>query len=281
MPQRRNLSGKPLGRPLGRNAGLDFKSGLQAKPKGVGVQAAPPAPPVSKTDPTGNPKVTMPTGPKAITAEDFTKNGEAGVLGLSSFNPSSGQPDPRSPDYWKNFYLLQSQAKTAYGTALNDQTQADVAYSRNSNDMATSQDRAKKSLARSLIGTGLLRSGYHNAQQTEGLGDYLTQVSRAGSDKASADVARSDARKGILGDFAAQEYGLYSDAATAYADQQATNAAEGDPVYGGKRSLKSYNTQLSTLKAKYKAAESDQQRKAILGKIKKTRSAKNKQYGKK
>jgi len=294
MAQRRNLLKKAIGEPgplNGKtlsngvrgpaNGGMDFGKALNGKPKGYGAPSAPSAP---KPDPNGNPKVTMPTGPKAITAEDFTRQGEAGVAGLTSYNPASGQPDPRSApgsDYWKNFYLLRQQATTGYGAALNEQTQANVAYDRSVNDLTDSRSKSRKSMARSLIGTGLLRSGYHNEQQTNADSDYLTDLSRMGTDKAGQDSARANARQGILGDFAAQEYGLYGDAATNYADAQAKSAAESDPIYGGKRSLKSFNKQISHLKDRYKNASNDKQRKAILGKLKDTRAAKNKQYGKK
>lgn len=292
MAQRRNL-GKTSGGVspyIKGNTGGASPYGNDGKIKGVknphnysqlGAPKPPSAPPAPKPDPTGNPKVTMPTGPKAITAEDFTRQGEAGVAGLTSYNPASGQPDPRNSDYWKNFYLLRQQAQTGYGAALNDQTQADVAYNRSVNDLTDNRSKSRKSLARSLIGTGLLRSGYHNAEQTEGDSNYLTDLSRMATDKAGQDSARANERQGILGDFAAQEYGLYGDAATNYADAQAKSAAESDPIYGGKRSLKSFNKQLDHLKERYKNADSDKQRKVILGKIKDTRAAKNKTYGKK
>lgn len=291
MAQRRNLLQKAIGNPGPLNGktlsngvrgpasgGMDFGKALNSKPKNYG---APPAPPAPKPDPNGNPKVTMPAGPKAITAEDFTKNGEAGVAGLTSYNPASGQPDPRNSEYWKNFYLLRQQAQTGYGAALNEQTQADVAYDRSVNDLTDNRSKSRKSMARSLIGTGLLRSGYHNEQQTEADSSYLTDLSRMGSEKSGQDSARANERQGILGDFAAQEYGLYGDAATNYADAQAQNAADGDPIYGGKRSLKSYNKQIDHLKERYKNADGDKQRKVILGKLKDTRAAKNKHYGKK
>lgn len=291
MAQRRNLLQKAIGNPGPLNGktlsngvkgpaagGMNFGKVLNEKPKSYGAPSAPSAP---KPDPTGNPKVTMPTGPKAITAENFTAQGEAGVAGLTSYNPASGQPDPRNSEYWKNFYLLRQQAQTGYGAALNEQTQADVAYNRSVNDLTDNRSKSRKSMARSLIGTGLLRSGYHNEQQTEGDSNYLTDLSRMATDKAGQDSARANERQGILGDFAAQEYGLYGDAATNYADQQAKSNAESDPTYGGKRSLKSFNKQLDHLKERYKNADSDKQRKVILGKIKDTRAAKNKSYGKK
>lgn len=277
-------------RPTGWRGGKGARN-KTTRPNAPRAPAAPTAPdshkdrfgPISIA-PGTNPDVYIPkkgyySKPAAPGSPSVTFNNGVPSISGSAYNPAAGD-DPRSadPNYWKNFYLIQQTANQDYAAALAEQTSADLGYNTYVSDTKQARENARKSFARNLIGTGLLRSGYHNMKQTEADTANLSELIRAGTEKQNEDVVRQNERSGILSDFAAKEYGLYGDAVdTAVQNQMDASQAEG--LYGGTKNKQYYNNQIDRLKKKYAKASTPKAKKRIHSKIKRLRKQKNSKYG--
>ena len=249
----------------------------------------------------------------------FDEKGNPTISG-SAYNPATGD-DPRNidPNYWKNFYLIQQSANQNYAATLAAQNSADIGYNTYVDDTKKARENSRKSFARNLIGTGLLRSGYHNMSQNEADLATGSELLRAASEKSVEDSGRRNDLSNILADFSAQEYGLYGDAVDYATQQQMDAAAEGEGIYGGgkkkkgenasggsnngqggngggngrgggnnngsggvappSKSLQDYNKIIRNLKKKYAKANTPKAKKRIHAKIKQVRKRKNSKYG--
>lgn len=164
---------------------------------------------------------------------------------VTSYNPASGQPDPRDSEYWADLAALQAQAQQDYATQQLEQTSSDAAYGLKLSQAGEQRRQEVRGTAESLIGTGLLRSGAHNRRQTEGTIGYMSQLAGWGQEKTSADAARKAQMQAILSNLGLSEMGLYTAASGRYADAQAEAAAGqsaladlGAPPTAGKKKRK-------------------------------------------
>ena len=312
------------------------KGGHRVDQFGGRITKAPSAPPAPKNPwdnfgsiaPGTNPEVTLPqkkgyyapapAKPGSPTVS-YDANGNPIISG-SAYNPAAGD-DPRNidPNYWTNFFLIQKDANQAYGAVLAEQRAADIGYDTYVDDTKKARESARTSFARNLIGTGLLRSGYHNQSQNEA--DLATgkELIRAATEKQGEDNVRTTTLGNILTDFSTGEYGLYGDAVTFATQKQMDAAAEDEGIYGGgkkkkgentsgggnnggggngggngrgggnnngsggvappSKSLQDYNKIIGNLKKKYAKANTPKAKKRIHAKIKQVRKRKNSKYG--
>ena len=309
------------------------KGGHRVDQFGGRITKAPSAPPAPKNPwdnfgsiaPGTNPEVTLPqkkgyyapapAKPGSPTVS-YDANGNPIISG-SAYNPAAGD-DPRNvdPNYWKNFFLIQKDANQQYAATLAEQKAANIGYDTYVDDTKKAAARARTSFARSLIGTGLLRSGYHNQARNEANTARDVELIRAAAEKQGEDNARTDKLGNILTDFSVGEYGLYSNAVDEAVQRQMDAAAEGEGIYGGgkkkkkgentsgggnnggggngrgggnnngsggvappSKSLQDYNKIIGNLKKKYAKASTPKAKKRIHAKIKQVRKRKNSKYG--
>lgn len=187
-----------------------FNSTGSTSQQAAQAPAAPAAPPAQVTP-------SAPSAPNNPTTPD--------PYSVSSYNPASGQPDPRDATYFANLAKIQATSQQDYAGNQLAQTNADVNYNTQLGTMATDRQRNIRNLAESMIGSGLLRSGFHNRGQTEATQDYLSAVSGVQSAKSQSDQQRAATMSAILQNLGIDEQGLYADSAGRYADIQA-NAAD-------------------------------------------------------
>ncbi len=172
--------------------------------------AAPSAPPVPSNPGTPAPPTPQSSGPN---------------FNVSSYNPASGQPDPRDAEYWANLAKIQATAQQEHAGGLLEQSTADTSYGRQLSEAGEQRRRGIRNTAENLIGTGLLRSGSHNRKQTEGTIDYTSQLAGWGEQKSSSDARRKAQMDAILQNLGMDELGLYTESTGRYADKQAEAAA--------------------------------------------------------
>lgn len=164
-----------------------------------------------------------PTGPTPPSGQNIsTLNPQQ----LSSYNPQSGQPDPRDSTYWANLAKILATSQQGYAGGQLEQSTADTAYGQQLTEAGEARRRGVRDLAESMIGSGLLRSGAHNRRQTEGTIDYTNQLAGWGQEKAGKDASRAAQQQAILSNLGIDELGLYADATQRYSDAQAQQAAQ-------------------------------------------------------
>lgn len=151
---------------------------------------------------------------------------QADLANFSSYNPASGQPDPRDSNYWANLAKLMATSQQDYAGKQLEQSQSDTSYGLKLSQAGEDRRRGVRDLAESLIGTGLLRSGTHNRKQVEGTIDYSNQLAGFQQGKSNEDASRKAQMDAILSNLGIDEQGLYSDATGRYADNQANAAAK-------------------------------------------------------
>lgn len=199
--------------------------GLKAKPPAAGV-----GPVGSSTGSYSEAAANQPTSPQPSNPNYSGVTNQAELTNYSSYNPASGQPDPRDSNYWANLAKLQATTQQQYAGKQLEQSQADTAYGTEVSQRGEQRRRGVRDTAESLIGTGLLRSGYHNRRQTEDTIDYTNVMSGLSQSKADTDAQRKAQMDAILANLGIEEQGLYSDAVGRYAEGQAKSAAEADAL---------------------------------------------------
>lgn len=147
-------------------------------------------------------------------------------IGHSSYNPASGQPDPRDSEYWANYAKLMATSQQSLAAQQLEQSQSDTAFALEKINRGEQRRRSVRDMAESLIGTGLLRSGAHNRRQTEATTDFLTEMGGLERGKGDEDAARKAQMDAILANFGIDEQALYTGAGGRYADKQAKAAAD-------------------------------------------------------
>lgn len=168
--------------------------------------------------------------PGAPVAAQNPPPGPVNPFNVSSYNPASGNPDPRDANYFANLAKLQATSQQSYAAGQLEQTNADVNTQTQLGTMATDRQRNIRNLAESMLGKGLLRSGYHDRGQTEGTQDYLTAVTGVQTSKTQSDQQRAATMSAILQNLGIDEQGLYADAAGRYAQNQADAADRQSPT---------------------------------------------------
>ncbi len=196
-------------------ARVPIKSGLN-KPNVTGstAQQAATAPSVASTPAPSTPNTTN-TAPTS----------QAAAMNYSSYNPASGQPDPRDAEYWSNLAKLQATAQQDFAGQQLEQSQADIEYNTNLSRAGEQRRRGVRDTAESLIGTGLLRSGSHNRRQNEDTIDYSNQLADWGREKSNDDTRRKAYMDSILANLGIEENALYAGATGRFAESQAEAAA--------------------------------------------------------
>lgn len=269
MPARPGKVAKPrmVAKPglVGAKPGKVAKPGMAAKPamaaKSVmwspGAPAAPAAPAaptsLSATNLAGQPPSNPLTDEKhGIGANggmfgkpDFTKAAiqvtaqDQGVVGTKA--PNYGAADPRDDEYWRNLAIITGNLNEGLasigqrGSSATDPGSGQYAlawkdYQRDTKDMNEARETGRKSLARSMIGTGLLRSGYQQMRQDEGDSELLTGLSRVG-DEYQSELAGYDTQRGALERQARMDESDAFAAAVARRNAAAIeNVATGDPI---------------------------------------------------
>lgn len=192
---------------------------------GIGVK------PITNTAPS-NPGSTSqaaaastPAAPSTPNTTNTAPQTQADAFNVSSYNPASGQPDPRDAEYWANLAKLQATSQQDFAAQQLEQSQSDIDYNARLSEAGEQRRRGVRNTAESLIGTGLLRSGHHNRRQTEDTIDYTTQLGNWGREKSSADAKRKAYMDSIMSNLGLEEQSLYAEAAGRYAEHQADAAA--------------------------------------------------------
>lgn len=219
---------------------------------------------------------------------------------------TSGKADPRDAEYWRNFWLLSNQLGQGLNQISDQRSDVMTEYNRGSEDAFNQREDNRRSFARDLIGTGLLRSGYQNIKQTEGDTDYQVGKARRDSDYGTDLVRNAQARQDAI-DAARAEEASYLSLAAQRQEQAQLDAAANDPGdYGGGKSkkrafsksglanapsgmkvnagmpptLKELNQRLARLRVRRANAKTPKQRQQIQKTIEKVRKNKNSLYGK-
>ncbi len=144
---------------------------------------------------------------------------------LTGSGAGTAAPDPRDAEYWANLAKLQSTSQQQQSALQLEQSQADTNYGLQLTDMAEARRRGVRNLAESMIGSGLLRSGYHNRSQTEATTDYLSRLTGVQTQKGQEDARRQQLLAAIAANLGLDQNVLYSGAASRYAQHQADLAA--------------------------------------------------------
>lgn len=156
--------------------------------------------------------------------------GAESALGLSSFQPSAGQPDPRGPDYWRNVnnLLFNTQATIRNINLAGARDATDQA--RAIGDMNTSRTRNQRSLGEEAMRSGLANSGWLARSEAEQGADYLRDFEdmQTGYERASQD--RATAKSQAIQDYIAGESEQASTALGDYLASQNTEAQESNPL---------------------------------------------------
>lgn len=317
MAQRRNLLAKAGTGKLG-----SAKPAMAAKPS-MGAPRAPSAPAAPTTrsatnlagQPPSNPLTEQKHGIGAnggmFGKPDFTKAAiqitaqDQGVIGTKA--PNYGAADPRDDEYWRNLAIITGNLNEGLasigqrGSSATDPGSGQYAlawkdYQRDVKDMNEARETGRKSLARSMIGTGLLRSGYQQMRQDEGDSELLTSLTRTGDDYQS-ELAGYDTQRGALERQARMDESDSFAAAVARRNAAAVeNAASGDPINKGSgskrtakgswdsdvklKSLAQFNKRIERLQNRIQNTNNAKQRKQLQKTLQKVRKNKNSMYGK-
>lgn len=334
MAQRRNLLAKAGTGKLGpAKPAMAAKSSMGA-PRAPAAPAAPTS--LSATNlagqPSNNPLTDQKHGiganggmfgkPNFALAGVQVKAQQQGIIGTQA--PNNGATDPRDDEYWRNLAIITGNlgeglaaigqrganpddpGSGQYGLAWKD-------YQRDTKDMNEARETGRKSLARSMIGTGLLRSGYQQMRQDEGDSELLTGLSRVG-DEYQSELAGYDAQRGNLERQARMDESDAFAAAVARRNAAAVDAAaNADPINkpskavwnptkpakkdtkpndgynpstGGvgvppkAKSLEQFNNRIDRLQKRIQNADSPKQKKQLQKTLQKVRKNKNTLYGK-
>lgn len=214
LQQQLGFSPPPPPGPPGSPANASY----EAKIKQATAAPAAPSVPAAPSQPTQK----LPTTGAQLSA----LNPASDLRSISSYNPSSGQPDPRDSTYWANMAKLLATSQQAHAGQQLEQTQSDVGYQSQLSTAGEQRRRSVRDMAENLIGTGLLRSGSHNRKQTEATIDYTDKLSGWGREKGDADARRKAQMDAILSNLGIDELGLYSEATDRYSQAQAERAAQ-------------------------------------------------------
>lgn len=245
-----------------------------------------------------------------------------GVIGTQA--PNNGKADPRDDTYWRNLAIITGnlgEGLAAIGQRGANPDDAGTGmyalswkdYQRDTKDMNEARETGRKSLARSMIGTGLLRSGYQQMRQDEGDSELLTGLSRVG-DEYQTELAGYDTQRGNLERQARMdesgEFGSATDRANAAAIAAAAEAPgiskspsktigkDGKNSTFGKtkgssstaigtggvspntKSLKQFNNRIERIQKRIENANTPKQKKQLQKTLQKVRKNKNTLYGK-
>jgi hypothetical protein len=162
--------------------------------------------------------------------ESSLSGGATSALGMSSFQPSAGQPDPRTPDYWRNVNnLLFNTQSTLRNLNLAGQRET-LDRARAVGDMNTSRTRQQRSLGEDAMRSGLANSGWLARSEAEQGTDYLRDVEdmNVGYERSAAD--RKTAYSQAIQDYIAGEGEQASTALSDYFATQNAQAQEGNPM---------------------------------------------------
>jgi hypothetical protein len=178
------------------------------------------------------PSVPGPAAQTPLTAEQVQASlsgGAESALGLSSFTPTAGQPDPRTPDYWRNVnnLLFNTQGRIR---ELNLQgTREQLDRERQTADMQTNRGREQRSLGESAIRSGLANSGWLSRNEAEQSTDYLRNYEdmQTGYERSAADRKTSISQ--AIQDYIAGEGDAAGSALSDYFATQQEQAQSGNP----------------------------------------------------
>jgi hypothetical protein len=184
----------------------------------LGGQGAPPA-------------ATTPTAPAPApqappTPQQFTPQNQTDLLAYKGYQPAAGQPDPRDPTYYANLARLLGTSQQDYAAGQLAQATANNTFGQQTQDLQTARTRGITTLANSLIGKGLLRSGYHDVKATQATQDYLNTSAKNQSAKQAADAARQAQQAAILSNLGTSAYGEYTSASGRAEAAAATKAQQ-------------------------------------------------------
>jgi hypothetical protein len=179
------------------------------------------------------PTVPGPPTQTALTADQVRNsltNGATSALGLSSFQPSQGQPDPRTPDYWRNVnnLLFNTQSRIA---SLNLEGQRETLdQGKVMGDMATNRGYQQRGLGEEAMRSGLANSGWLSRNEAEDSTAYLRDVEDTNTryDRSRADRATSVSQ--AIQDYISGEGDAASSALGDYLSSQEAQAQEGNPL---------------------------------------------------
>ena len=155
------------------------------------------------------------------------------LLNYSSYNPASGKPDPRDDQYWANLSRLISSKQVDYAGEMRGGELDEADYNYRLARESEGNRQNVRDTAENLIGTGLLRSGAHNRQQTEMGTEYGDLLAGLGSDMTRSRTNRESQKHAILAALGLEEGDLYEESVGRYATAQQKAAESGAAIAEG------------------------------------------------
>lgn len=123
-------------------------------------------------------------------------------------------------------------AQQSYAAEQLNQQYADIGYQQELGNRAEQQRQGVRNTAEGMIGSGLLRSGYHNRTQTENLGTCLRGLDVLGTQKSGDDARRAATMAAILANLGLDINSESASAAERYAAVQRELAATSSGLAG-------------------------------------------------